>query len=79
MPPILGVRYVSPGYFAALGIPVLEGRVFDRLDPSRPGNEIVISEALAKHFYPKGGALGRRVTRGVVTPILKSSSYPGSG
>jgi predicted permease len=65
VPPIISVRYVSPGYFSALGIPVREGRVFDRLDPSRPSNEIVVSEALAKHYYPKGGALGRRVTRGL--------------
>ena len=65
VPPILSVRYVSPGYFAALGIPVLEGRAFDRLDPDRPSSEILVSEALAKRFYPKGGALGRRLTEGL--------------
>ena len=65
VPPILGTRFVSPGYFEAMGIPVVEGRVFDRIDPAQGSSDVVVSEALARRFWPGGGALGKRLTQGL--------------
>ncbi len=65
VPPVLSTRFASPGYFEAMGIPLIEGTAFERLDPAKRANGIVISEALAKHYYPQGGALGRRITAGL--------------
>ena len=59
---------VTPGYFAAMGIPVLEGRTMafsDRVDT--PG-VLVINEALAKTHWPAGGAVGTRVRFRVEQP-----------
>jgi putative ABC transport system permease protein len=65
VPPILGTRFTSPGYFEAMGIPLIEGRVFDRLDPAKRSDEVVVSEALARRFWPNGSALGKRLIQGL--------------
>jgi len=65
VPPILGTRFASPAYFEALGIPVIEGRVFEGIDPARRSNEIVVSEALARRFWPGKSALGKRLVQGL--------------
>ncbi|HWM94889.1 MAG TPA: ABC transporter permease [Thermoanaerobaculia bacterium] len=64
LPPMLGTRFASPGYFEALGIPLLEGRSHERIDPEQPGGEVVVSRAVAEHFWPGGSALGKRLTPG---------------
>jgi len=64
LPLILATRSVSPGYFETMRIPVLEGRAFDRLDPAQEGMEVVVSEALARRFWPGKSPLGKRLTPG---------------
>jgi predicted permease len=67
MPNIHQVSYASPGYFRALGVPLLEGRVFDRPDPGRVRREVIVSRALAVRYWSGGtGAVGRRVR---LTPL----------
>jgi predicted permease len=58
---------VGKHYFAALGIPLLQGRLFDRLD-SAPGAEkvMIIDESLARKLRPDGNALGCFVQYGIV-------------
>jgi putative ABC transport system permease protein len=60
--PQLGTRFASPGYFAALGIPVIAGQVFDRLDPARPSTGVVVSQGVAERFWPGQSPLGKRLT-----------------
>ena len=64
LPLILATRPVSPGYFETMRIPVLEGRDFDRLDPAQEGTEVLVSEALARRFWPGKSPLGKRLTQG---------------
>lgn len=55
---------VSAGYFPALGIELVEGRVFTDTDgPGDPG-VVVIDEQLARRFWPDRSALGQRVIHG---------------
>ncbi len=52
---------VSSDYFRALGIPLLEGRLFEpQVDPLGP-RVIVINESLARALWPRSSALGRRI------------------
>lgn len=53
---------VSPGYFRTMRVPLLQGRFFNESD--RPGTQpvIVISEAMAKKFWPNESPLGRHLT-----------------
>jgi predicted permease len=62
LPPILGTRWVSPGFFETLHIPVLEGKAFDRLDPEQEGREAVVSAALAHRFWPGKSPVGKRLS-----------------
>ena len=57
------VRYVTPGYFTALGIPLLEGRIFT--DDDRRGSQAVavIDENLAREYWPKEDPIGKRIQR----------------
>jgi putative ABC transport system permease protein len=72
LPPMLGTRFASPGYFETLGIPLLEGRTFDRIDPERAEDGVVVSRAVAQHFWPGRSALGKRLTQGGPgEPIVK--------
>ncbi len=57
---------VSPGYFEALGIGLIEGRVFTESDTPDRTNVIVIDEWLANRYWPDASALGERMTWGVI-------------
>jgi len=57
-----GQERVTPGYFDALGIPLLEGRLLepgDNDDPTRAA--VVVSRAFADRFWPGESALGKGV------------------
>jgi putative ABC transport system permease protein len=47
------VRIVSPGFFATLGLPIVEGRDFD--DADRNGGELVaiVSQSVAQRMFPR--------------------------
>jgi predicted permease len=52
--------YVSDGYFATLGVPIQQGRGFLESDQKGAPLVAVVNEQAAKHFWPKGDALGKR-------------------
>jgi predicted permease len=51
---------VSPGYFTAIGIPVLRGRDFTRADKEGAQQVVVINETMAERFWPGDEAIGKR-------------------
>jgi putative ABC transport system permease protein len=67
--PRLAVEGVTPGYFRAVGIELLEGRDFEErdYDPGAPG-VVIVSDALARRFWPGESALGRRLVGGESPP-----------
>jgi putative ABC transport system permease protein len=54
---------VTPGYLSTMGIPVLEGRDFAPSDIGGPP-VVLVNETLAKAYYPKESAIGRRLRPG---------------
>jgi macrolide transport system ATP-binding/permease protein len=52
--------YVSDGYFDTLGVPIRQGRGFLESDGKGAPLVAVVNEHAAKHFWPKGDALGKR-------------------
>lgn len=59
--PVLWYGYTSEDYFKALGIPLLAGRTLTRADQESRASVAVINQSLARHFWPHGDALGRRL------------------
>jgi len=58
-------RLVLPGFFDVLGIPLVSGRVLVDADHSaETGWPVVISETMARQFWPRGSAVGGRVRLG---------------
>ena len=52
---------VSPGYFEAMGIPMLRGRRFDGRDNETAPRAVIVDERLAEHFWPNRDPVGRRM------------------
>jgi predicted permease len=55
---------VNGDYFAALGIPLREGRFLTSEDSHRPERVCVVDDAFARRYWPNGGALGQRLAHG---------------
>lgn len=52
----------TPGWFAAMGVPVLRGRTFEESDLDDPVvGAVVVSRAFAERFYPGEDPLGKRI------------------
>jgi putative ABC transport system permease protein len=51
-------RLASPGYFRALGIPVLAGRGFDERDTAAGATVVLVSRSLARRYWPDGDPIG---------------------
>jgi putative ABC transport system permease protein len=58
------VRVASAGYFESMGIPVVKGRSFTPQDRWDSPPAIVVSEELARRFFPAGDAIGRYIETG---------------
>jgi predicted permease len=51
---------VGPGYFRAMGIPLLRGRDFTEQDRNDTTNVAIVSETLAKQYFPGQDPIGQR-------------------
>jgi putative ABC transport system permease protein len=68
-PPSIGLfRAVAGGYFEAVGIPLLRGRVIGRDDVDRKEAIAVVSETLAKRLFPNEDAIGKRIASNRAPP-----------
>jgi predicted permease len=61
LPMIEHMQIVTPGYFAAMGIRVKRGRGFDDRDRAGAPWVTVVSESVARRFWPRGDAIGHRI------------------
>jgi putative ABC transport system permease protein len=56
---------VTPGYFRALGVELLRGRLFDDHDDDHAPAAAIVSESFAQQFFPGDDPLGKRIGPGV--------------
>jgi predicted lysophospholipase L1 biosynthesis ABC-type transport system permease subunit len=59
---------VTPGYFEAMGIPVVEGRTLNPDDSNRRLASLIISRSVKAQYWPNTSALGKRITLGGGSP-----------
>jgi len=55
---------VTPGFFGALRIPLLEGRVFTDADSAGAPSVAVVSRSWAAHYFPRETAVGQQMVEG---------------
>ena len=55
---------ISPDYFRVMGIPLIAGRFFNQHDVMSAPRVSVISQAMARLYFPNQDALGKRLTFG---------------
>lgn len=77
--PTANIRFISPGYFKTLRVPLREGRTFD--DSDRGRNVVIISQAVADRLWPGQDPVGRKMLHNDqpvevvgVTPDIRSTS-----
>jgi putative ABC transport system permease protein len=62
-------RTVSPGYFAALGVPIIAGRDFGDADRRDAERVVIVSQSVAQRMFPNQDAVNRHLTW--TDPIMK--------
>ena len=60
--PEVSVRLISPQYLRAMGIPIVRGREFTDADTATSPGVVVVSESMAKQFWPNEDPIGKRLT-----------------
>jgi putative ABC transport system permease protein len=61
---VANIRYVTPGYFDALGTPIMSGRGFTDTDgPSAP-TVAIVDESLGHRYWPNENPIGKRIRHG---------------
>jgi putative ABC transport system permease protein len=73
------LRFVTPGYFTALGIPVLQGRGFTASDTADAPRVVLVNEALAREYLPGESAVGIKLDRGTIVGVVGNVRHEGLG
>jgi len=70
--PEVDVRLISPGYLRSMHIPILKGRDLNDADVAgRPG-AVLISDALARRFWPNEDPIGKHLTLTFFPDIVRA-------
>jgi putative ABC transport system permease protein len=58
-------RFVTPDYFNAMAIPLIQGRVFSEGDAPQSPHVLIINERMARRFFPNEDPIGKRLVLGI--------------
>jgi predicted permease len=64
------LRYVTPGYFRAFGIPILRGRGLLPGDTEAAPKVVLVNDALARRYFPNDDPVGRVLDRGTIVGVV---------
>ncbi|MFN7992776.1 MAG: ABC transporter permease [Bryobacteraceae bacterium] len=71
-------RIVTPGYFNALGIPLLRGVGFREEDRDPDRNPVILSDSLARRLFPGENPVGKQIQPGRSGPWLTVAGVAGN-
>jgi putative ABC transport system permease protein len=63
------VRVITPGYFAAMGIPLIRGRAFEGADRGGAEHVAILNDAMAAEFFPGEDPVGEILMVGLGEPV----------
>ena len=66
--PHSALRAITPGYFEAMKIPLIDGRYFGERDVEGANRVVIIDQTLAEHYFPGENPIGKRVEFGMSGP-----------
>jgi putative ABC transport system permease protein len=69
--PVIELRYVSPRYFDALGIPILRGRAFTDGDVESAPPVVIVNETVVRKYFGTLDPIGLKTDRGVVVGVAR--------
>ena len=73
-------RSITPGYFAAMGIPLLRGRTFDARDHDANQLVVIVSHSMARKYWPDAAdVVGKRITFNSGIPRERQQTVGGGG
>lgn len=75
--PFVLTSRVSDEYFKTLGIPLRQGRIFNASDRLEVAPVIIVNEAFAARYFPKGDVIGQRIRYGPPNPDAPWSTIVG--
>ena len=64
------LRYVTPGYFRAMGIELRGGREFSGMDSAEAPHVVIVNEALARRYFPGEDPVGKELDRGTIAGVI---------
>ncbi len=62
--PSMEMRAATPGYFKAMGIPLLRGRVIEPTDTATSNQIVIITQSAARKYFPNENPIGHWITMG---------------
>jgi putative ABC transport system permease protein len=71
--PVVDVRVCDDGYFTAMRIPLLRGRLFSALEMEQRSDVVVVNAALARQYFPGEDPIGRRLMIDMRDPVVPST------
>jgi putative ABC transport system permease protein len=63
--PDSSTRFITPGYFRTMQVPLLAGRDFTDRDDADATPVIIVNDALARQFFPGENSIGKRIRLGI--------------
>jgi putative ABC transport system permease protein len=75
--PVVDMRAATPGYFSTLRIPVVRGRDFTSADREDAAPVAIVSESMARKFWPNEDPIGRRFRTPADGPRAPSTTVVG--
>jgi len=63
--PVARMNSVTPGYFSALHVPLMEGRLLDQRDGADAPNAVVVNQAFVRRYFPTDDPIGKRFEAGI--------------
>ncbi|HXW04797.1 MAG TPA: ABC transporter permease [Vicinamibacterales bacterium] len=77
--PVAGLRYVTPGYFRTIGMPLLEGRTFSGADTAGSRPVVVVNDTLVRRYLQDRDPVGLELDRGVIVGVVGDIRNTGLG